>query len=456
MSKNRQLATVLIVDDEDGIRSSLRMILEHEGYEVREAAGGHEALVKIKKQPPDAVFLDIKMPDIDGMEVLQRIHEAGESLPVMMITGHGDVSTAVEATRRGAFDFLEKPLERERVLLSLRNAVENRRLNQEVRRGPGGADPMIGSSGPMQELRKLIERAAPTEATVLITGESGTGKELVAAEIHALSKRRARPMVQVNCAAIPEELIESELFGHEKGSFTGAIRKQVGKFVAADRGTIFLDEVGDMSARTQAKVLRVLQSGELERIGTEQVVRVNVRVIAATNKDLEKEIETGGFREDLFYRLNVVPASTPPLRERGSDIAELADYFLRLFADRYGAAKTGFSPDALNALTAMPWPGNVRELKNLVERLVILSPGEVIQAQDLSIAGSSHSGDAQLGGLYSVATLKEFRELSEEAYLRQKLTEHDWNVTQTAKAISTPRSNLYKKMQQYGIDRDTG
>ena len=447
-------ATILIVDDEEAIRESLRMILEHEGYEVQEAAGGHEALTKIKSKSPDAVMLDIKMPDIDGMEVLDRIRESGEVVPVMMITGHGDVSTAVEATRRGAFDFLEKPLERDRVLLSLRNAVENRRLSQEVRRGTGDSDPMIGSAPAMKELRELIERAAPTEATVLVTGESGTGKELVAREIHRLSRRRARPMVQVNCAAIPEELIESELFGHEKGSFTGAVRKQVGKFVAADKGTIFLDEVGDMSARTQAKVLRVLQSGELERVGSEKMVSVDVRVIAATNKDLEAEIAAGSFREDLYYRLNVVPMRTPPLRERSDDIPELAEYFLRLFADRYGVSREGFAADALEALTSMPWPGNVRELKNLIERAVILAPDAIVRARDLGAVGGDRASDSHLPGLFGASSLKDFRERAEEAYLRHKLVENDWNITQTSKAISTPRSNLYKKMEQYGIERE--
>lgn len=447
-------ATVLIVDDEESIRESLKMILEHEGYEVLEAAGGHEALTKIKSKSPDAVMLDIKMPDIDGMEVLDRIAERGDHVPVMMITGHGDVSMAVDATRRGAFDFLEKPLERERVLLSLRNAVENRRLSQEVRRSVDGADPMIGSAPAMKELRAVIERAAPTEATVLITGESGTGKELVAREIHRASRRKARPMVHVNCAAIPEELIESELFGHEKGSFTGAIRKQVGKFVAADKGTIFLDEVGDMSARTQAKVLRVLQSGELERVGSEKLVTVDVRVVAATNKNLEAEIEAGTFREDLYYRLNVVPMHTPALRDRMEDIPELAEYFLRLFADRYGVKKEGFDDEALEGLKAFAWPGNVRELKNLVERLVILAPEDVIRAEDLGRATASGEVDPQVAGLLAAPTLKEFRDGAEEAYLRRKLDEYEWNITQTAKGISTPRSNLYKKMEQYGIERE--
>ncbi len=446
-------ATVLIVDDEEDIRSTLRMILEHEGYDVLEAAGGHEGLAKIKKSAPDAVLLDIKMPDLDGMEVLDRLREQGERIPVMMITGHGDVSTAVDATRRGAFDFLEKPLERERVLLSLRNAVENRRLHVEVQRGPGGSDPMIGSSPAMQQLRELIERAAPTEATVLITGESGTGKELVASEIHRLSKRRSRPMVQVNCAAIPEELIESELFGHEKGSFTGAVRKQQGKFVAADRGTIFLDEVGDMSARTQAKVLRVLQSGELERVGSQDIVRVDVRVVAATNKDLEVEIEEGGFREDLFYRLNVVPLKTPPLRERREDIPELAEYFLAHFSGRYGIAKEGFTEEAVAELSKLDWPGNVRELKNMVERLVILTPGNRIDVGHLGGVGENSLSEVAASPVFASATLKEFREKAERAYLEAKLQENNWNVTQTAKAIQTPRSNLYKKMQQYGIER---
>jgi two-component system nitrogen regulation response regulator NtrX len=447
------VARVLVVDDEESIRDSLRMILEHDGYEVDEASGGGQALARIAQREPDAVLLDIKMPDMDGLTVLRSVREKGYVTPVIMITGHGDVETAVEATKRGAFDFFEKPLQRDRVLLSLRNAVESNRLARDSRDGRDQPDQLVGSSPRMRELRATMEATGPTPATVLIAGESGTGKELVAHGIHRLSPRRDKPFVQVNCAAIPDELIESELFGHEKGSFTGAVRKQIGKFVAADGGTIFLDEIGDMSARTQAKVLRVLQSGEVERVGSEKIVRVDVRVVAATNRDLEKEIADGRFREDLFYRLNVVPIRTPPLRERTADIPELAEYFIRRYAADQNYPVRELSPEAVEQLQSMPWRGNVRELKNLLERLLILSRGDVVTREDvLHVQG--RAGQEMPHDLASAATLKEFRERSERLFLIRKLEEHGWNVTQTAKAIATPRSNLYKKLEQYSIARE--
>ena len=447
------MASVLVVDDEESIRDSLRMILEHDGYRVDEASGGGEALARIAQRQPDAILLDIKMPDMDGLTVLQSMREKGYLTPVIMITGHGDIDTAVDATRRGAFDFFEKPLQRDRVLLSLRNAVESHRLARDTRDGTPRPDDLVGSSAPMRELRSTMEAAGPTPATVLIVGESGTGKELVAHGIHRLSPRRDKSFVQVNCAAIPDELIESELFGHEKGSFTGAVRKQIGKFVAADGGTIFLDEIGDMSPRTQAKVLRVLQSGEVERVGSEKMVRVDVRVIAATHRDLEREIADGRFREDLYYRLNVVPIRTPPLRERTGDIPELAEYFIRRYAADQNYPRRELSEEAVEQLQSMPWKGNVRELKNLIERLLILSRGETITRKDvLQVQGRSEQEMPH--DLASAGSLKEFRERAERMFLLRKLDEHGWNVTQTAKAISTPRSNLYKKLEQYGIERD--
>jgi two-component system nitrogen regulation response regulator NtrX len=442
---------VLVVDDEASIRESLRMILEFEGYEVREAAHGREALVAVADDPPDAVVLDVKMPEMDGMEVLQALRQRGQDMPVLVVTGHGDVATAVEATRRGAWDFFQKPLQRDRILVSLRNAVESHRLRQQAQ---GRADDeLVGSSVAMRRLRETYEKAAPTPATVLITGESGTGKELVARAIHRSSPRREQPLVQVNCAAIPEELIESELFGHEKGSFTGAVRKQVGKFVAADRGTIFLDEIGDMSARTQAKVLRVLQSGEVEPVGAQKTVMVDVRVIAATNRNLEEAMTAGDFREDLYYRLNVVPVRTPPLREHLEDLPELVDYFVGRYAAADNYRPLAFTQGALEQLQALQWKGNVRELKNLVERLLILTPGEEVSREDvLQCLGGTRP---ELGAALTAAhTLKEFRAVSERLFLLRKLEESDWNVTATAKAIETPRSNLYKKMEQYGISRE--
>jgi len=443
---------VLVVDDDASIRDSLRMILEFEGYRVEEAHSGPAALARIADTQPEAVLLDIKMPEMDGLAALRAFRERGYDMPVLMISGHGDVGTAVEAAKRGAYDFFEKPLQRERVLLSLRNAIEAWRLQRENRLLRHQPDDLIGDSPAMRKLRETIERAAPTPATVLVTGESGTGKELVARALHLGSQRRDKPLIQVNCAAIPDELIESELFGHEKGSFTGAVRKATGKFVAADTGTIFLDEIGDMSARTQAKVLRVLQSGEVEPVGAERTVRVDVRVIAATHRDLEAEIAAGRFREDLYFRLNVIPIRTPPLRERLEDVPTLVDYFLRRYAQANNYRLKTFAPEALAFLQGLPWKGNVRELKNLVERLLILSPGDTITRQDLVTVG----GGAQPGlseALLSVQTLRDFQALSEKLFILQKLEENGWNVTKTAESIDTPRSNLYKKIEQYEIKR---
>jgi two-component system nitrogen regulation response regulator NtrX len=451
--RTKASGTILVVDDEPAIRESLRMILEFEGYKVEEASRGAEALVRVADKAPDAVILDIKMPEMDGMAALTAMRERGYEMPVLMISGHGDVQTAVEATRRGAFDFFEKPLQRDRVLLSLRNAVESWRLRSENRVMRHEPDDLVGSSPAMARLRETIARAAPTTATVLITGESGTGKELVARAIHRQSQRRDKSYVQVNCAAIPEELIESELFGHEKGSFTGAVRKQAGKFVSAHGGTIFLDEVGDMSARTQAKVLRALQSGEIEPVGAQRSVRVDVRVVAATNRDLTAEIEAGRFREDLFYRLAVIPVRTPPLRERAEDVVELVRYFVQRYAEINNTRAKEIGRDALETLRGLTWKGNIRELKNLVERLLILSPGEVVtQADVLAAIGGPQTPIAD--SLLSLQTLREFQDESEKLFLLHQLEKFGWNVTQTAQAVDTPRSNLYKKMEQYGIKRD--
>ena len=446
-------ASVLVVDDEAAIRDSLHMILDYEGYRVEEAASGSQALTRVTERPPDAILLDIKMPEMDGLELLKALRERGYEMPILMISGHADVATAVEATRRGAYDFFEKPLQRERVLLSLRNAVESYRLQAENRTLRPEPEQLVGEASSMRRLREMIDKAAPTPATVLITGESGTGKELVARAIHRLSPRRDRPLVQVNCAAIPEELIESELFGHEKGSFTGAVRKAMGKFVAADGGTIFLDEIGDMSARTQAKVLRVLQNGEVEPVGAERTVTVDVRVVAATNRDLEDEIKAGRFREDLFYRLNVIPIRTPALRERLEDIPLLVDYIVRRYAEQNNYKPKELTAEAIAHLKALPWKGNVRELKNLIERLLILAPGEKITREDV-IGATGGARPEFSSALMAVQTLREFRDLSERMFILHKLEENNWNVTQTAQAIDTPRSNLYKKLDQYEIHRE--
>ena len=434
------------------------MTLEYEGYRVEEARSGQDGIDKAAKTPYDAILLDIKMPVLDGIEVLDNLKEQKIGAPVIMVSGHGDISTAVECTKRGAFDFLEKPLNRDKLLLTVRNAVRQQRLEEEVDELRERAErdyQLVGNAPGMLELRAQIERAAPTKATVMIQGESGTGKELVAREIHRRSSRAQMPFIQVNCAAIPEELIESELFGHEKGSFTGAVRKQTGKFVAADGGTIFLDEIGDMSLRTQAKVLRVLQEGEVEPVGAATVVKVDVRVIAATNKDLPEEIRNTRFREDLFYRLNVIPIRTPPLRERRDDIPRLAEHFAALFSEEHNKHPKKFTPAALRALQDAAWRGNVRELRNMIERLVIMVPADTIDVTDLPAEFFRAAGDI-ISSAMRLSTLQDFKDEAEKGFILAKLREHGWNVSKTAEAIDTPRSNLYKKIEQYGIKREGG
>jgi two-component system nitrogen regulation response regulator NtrX len=432
------------------------MILEYDGYEVLEAATGPEGVSMAERDAPDLVFLDIKMPGMDGLEALQRIKASNDGLPVVIISGHGTVSTAVEATKAGAFDFIEKPLTTERVLVTIRNALDRSRLadeNRSLRRAVEVRHQMVGESPALRQVWDAIRRASPTNATVLLLGESGVGKELVARSIHRNSLRSRERFVQVNCAAIPEELIESELFGHEKGSFTGATEKQIGKFEQADRGTIFLDEVGDMSPKTQAKVLRVLQEGEVERLGSARTIKVDVRVIAATNKDLEQEIEKGTFREDLYFRLSVIPIRVPPLRDRREDIPALVKHFADLFSRDNNRRAPRFAPPAMDYLQRARWKGNVRELKNTVERLIIMSPSDVIDADDLRdvvrLEPKAQGADNDKG------TLREFKESSERAFLVGKLRENGWNISRTAEVIGTPRSNLYKKLEQYAITQET-
>jgi two-component system nitrogen regulation response regulator NtrX len=456
-SRRKQL--VLVVDDESDIRSSLRMILEYEGYAFSEASSGEDGLKRLESERPDAVLLDIKMPRMDGLEILARIKQSDPGLPVVVISGHGTIATAVEATRLGAFDFMEKPLERERVLLVVRNALESGRLereNRELKLTFEERFKLIGASPAMKAVADQIALAAPTTASVLVTGESGTGKELVARAIHRNSSRSGKAFVKVNCAAIPEELIESELFGHDKGSFTGAHRDQTGKFSQADGGTIFLDEVADMSLRAQSKVLRALQDGEIEPVGAAKSFVVDVRVIAATNKRLEDEIADGRFREDLFFRLNVVPIRLPPLRERREDVAALVAWFAQSFCVENGLKPKSFAPDAIEALSRLPWRGNVRELKNAIERLLIMTPANVIRVGDipagLGLAPAAADPPSAGAGL---ATLQEHKDAAERAFIIAKLEEHDWNIAATAKAIDTPRSNLYKKLETYGIRRET-
>jgi two-component system nitrogen regulation response regulator NtrX len=452
------MARILVVDDEEGIRRILRQVLEYEGHEVRTAGGGGEALSLFDELRPDLTFLDVKMARMDGLEVLDRMREKDANTLVVMISGHGTIETAVEATRRGAYDFLEKPLDTDRLLLTIRNALQHRGLEEENARLRGEVEShyeIVGNSFAIRSLLDRIEKVAPTDARVLITGENGTGKELVARAIHRLSARAEHTFVEVNCAAIPSELIESELFGHVKGSFTGAHADRAGKFEQADAGTLFLDEIGDMSLAAQAKVLRALQDGSITRVGGERPIRVDVRVIAATNKNLEKEIEDGRFREDLFFRLNVVPIHVPPLRERRDDIPMLVRHFAERATEEQRLPARHLTADAVDRLTRLDWPGNVRELRNTVERLQILARGTEITAADVErLVGGAAAAEAIGGDLLSADTFAAFKERAERAFILAKLRENDWNVSETARTIDMPRSNLYKKIEKFNLVRE--
>jgi two-component system, NtrC family, nitrogen regulation response regulator NtrX len=466
---------ILVIDDEAAIRDSLKMILEYEDYQFLGAVSGQDGLAAVQRERPDAVLLDIKMPGMDGMEVLRKLHALDETLPVIMISGHGATATAVEAIKSGAVDFFDKPLSTERVIVTLRNVLKQSELvaeNRDLKLAMESRYEIVGQSPALRGVLESVQRAAPTNATVLLLGESGVGKELVARTIHRNSPRAGQRFVQVNCAAIPEELIESELFGHEKGSFTGATEKQVGKFEQADRGTIFLDEVGDMSQKTQAKVLRVLQEQEVERLGSARTIKVDVRVIAATNKNLDEAIERGEFREDLYFRLNVIPIVVPPLRDRREDIPRLVQHFAKRTAEEHNLRPKRFETAAMDALQRYRWRGNIRELRNAIERLMIMTPGDAVRAEDLPAdlrsgdsstarppvvssetvgAAAAPKTDSQAAG---AGTLREFKDAAERAYLVQKLRENNWNISKTAEIIDTPRSNLYKKLEQYGIKQE--
>ena len=444
---------ILIVDDEPGIRQSLSGVLEDEGYEVGAVDSGEACLNALPGGGFELVMLDIWLPGRDGMEVLTEIQEipAVERPVVVMISGHGSIDAAVKATKLGAFDFLEKPLSIEKVSVVVKNALDHRHLaleNSRLRADNDSRYRIIGESVSMKALRQQLALMAATNGRVLIYGESGTGKELVAHAIHAMSGRSAEPFVEVNCAAIPEELIESELFGHIKGSFTGAHEDKTGKFQKANDGTLFLDEVGDMSLRTQAKVLRALEEQRFEPVGASRSVQVDVRVVAATNKHLEEEIERGNFREDLFYRLNVIPFFVPPLRERREDIPLLADHFLREFTTAYGRKPKELTGEGYRLLTEYHWPGNVRELKNLIERIVILNPQVRVDARHIPLNTTRRQSDRPLDRFGS---LQEVREAVEREYILKKLEETNGNVTRTAELLGLERSNLYRKMKTLGI-----
>ncbi len=450
---------ILVVDDEKGVRAALRQVLEFEGHEVRDATSGGEALTVYPEYRPQVVFLDVKMAGLDGLDTLSRLTELDPTAVVIMISGHGTVSTAIEATRRGAFDFLEKPLDTGRLQVTLRNALQQASLsgeNDRFRQEAAERYAMVGTSPALGSVLDTISRVAPTTGRVLISGENGTGKELVARAIYLGSTRRSQPFVEVNCAAIPAELIESELFGHMKGSFTGASADREGKFELADGGTLFLDEVGDMSLSAQAKVLRALQEGVITRIGGTKAIEVDVRVIAATNKNLEEEIAAGRFRQDLFYRLNVVPITVPPLRDRPEDIPALVAHFVRELKAAGGGAGKRFEPAAITALQARPWPGNVRELRNAVERLLILTQGKSVTGAEVArLLGRSSAADSlsddDLDVDLNEGNYAAFRDATDRKYLQAKLQEHNFNVTETAKALGLPRSNLYKKVARLNL-----
>ncbi len=441
---------ILIIDDDNGVRTVLKRILGGAGFQVEEVGDAFQALDHLDTHPPDAALLDIKMPGMDGLHLMENLRHRGLDIPVVVLTGHGDQFTARECLEAGAAGYLTKPPDRSDLLIAVRGAVAQGRLARHEGRVPE-PPPMLGESFSMRRLREEIARVAPSRATVLVMGESGTGKELVARRLHHLSERAREPFIRVNSAAIPEELIESELFGHEKGSFTGAHKRQQGKFVQADNGTIFLDEIGDMTLKTQAKVLRVLQDGEVEPVGADKPFQVNVRVIAATNKNLIAEVEAESFREDLYYRLAVVVLRTPPLRDHPEDIPPLVEHMTEHFCQEYNRRPKHWSKAALDQLARHTWPGNVRELKNVVERAVIMELEDRIDRVDLP-AGPETAGAVE--SLLEESTLADFQREAEQAYLLHHLNRHNWNVAATARAISTPRSNLYKKMQAYDIQRE--
>ena len=444
---------ILVIDDEGAIRDSLRMILEYEDYQFVGAASGQEGLALVQRERPDLVMLDIKMPGMDGMEVLRKLHALDETLPVVMISGHGTTATAVDAIRSGATDFLDKPLSSERVIVTLRNALtqsELRSENRELRLAMESKYELVGQSAALRQVLEAVKRAAPTNATVMLLGESGVGKELVARTVHRNSPRAGQRFVQVNCAAIPEELIESELFGHEKGSFTGAAARHLGKFEQAHGGTLFLDEIGDMPPAMQAKLLRLLQEGELERIGGERPIVVNTRVIVATHRDLEALVRKGTFREDLYHRIFVFPITLPPLRERVEDIPLLAEHFASIVAEQNGWKPRTFSPEAIEQLTRYSWPGNVRELRNVVERLLLLTDDVVDGATARQILAGRH---ASAGATSEVSgPLADRVSAFEREVLLAELQAHGYNVAETARTLGLERSHFYKKCQQLGID----
>jgi two-component system nitrogen regulation response regulator NtrX len=455
---------ILVVDDEQSIRDILTQVLGYEGYDVQVAASGGEALNLYRQRAFDLVLLDVKMQGIDGLDTLAQLRRHDGDARVVMISGHGTITTAVQAVKDGAFDFLEKPLDSDRLLVTVQRALEHRRLvgeNARLREGLARATDtrfaMVGDAPALATIRSLVRRIGPTNARVLVTGENGSGKELVARAIHDVSPRKEQPFVEVNCAAIPQDLVESELFGHVKGSFTGAVADTAGKFEVADGGTLFLDEIGDLAADAQAKILRALEEGVITRVGAAKPIRVDVRVIAATNRDLEADIDAGRFRQDLYHRLNVMPIVVPPLRERKGDIPALVEHFVAVLGHGPGMSPKAFTPEALRLLRKRRWLGNVRELRNAVERLLILAAGAEVTAEDVAQVLPPEAATAvdhqQMAREAGNISLPEFRDMAERAFLEARLRDHDWNVSDTARDLGMPRSNFYVKMEKHGIER---
>ncbi|HSR16956.1 MAG TPA: sigma-54 dependent transcriptional regulator, partial [Ignavibacteriaceae bacterium] len=446
---------ILIIDDEKEICESIKMILEYEDYEVDFSIAAQEGLEKILSDSYNALLLDIQMPEMSGFDVLKKVKEYGSPVSVIIISAHGSVENAIKATKLGAFDFIEKPVDRDKLLISVRNAVEQSKLlaeNEEIKRAYIGEGKILGKSRAITKILEMIEKVAPLDTRILITGENGTGKELVARAIHNKSSRKDGPFIEVNCAAIPNELIESELFGHEKGSFTGAVQQRIGKFELANKGTIFLDEVGDMSQQAQAKVLRVIEDCKLERVGGAKKIEVDVRIISATNKNLKEEIEKNNFREDLYHRLNVIPIQIPPLKERTEDIPILVEIFANEISTRYKKGLVRFDEEALKFLQGLPWSGNIRELKNFIERVIIIIDKKEINRKDIEslIAG----GQTSLGDIINESnSFQDFKEKAEKAFIIKQLELNEWNISKTAEMLDIQRSHLYNKIKKYGIER---
>ncbi|HDP25967.1 MAG TPA: sigma-54-dependent Fis family transcriptional regulator [Deltaproteobacteria bacterium] len=444
---------ILIVDDEENIRFSLKGGLEDEGYQTMAAATGEDALKIVEKHDIDLMLLDIWMPGKDGLQILEELKKSGYTMPVIIMTGHGSIDTAIRATRLGALDFIEKPLDLNKIIITINNTLHLKALEEEnalLRMKTEKDDEIIGNSPAVRKLKEQIDTAAPTDAWILILGENGTGKELVARRLHKKSKRGQHPFIEVNCAAIPEELIESELFGHEKGSFTGAIERKRGKFDLAHMGTLFLDEIGDMSLSTQAKILRILQEQRFERVGGSQTIQVDVRVLTATNKNLEHEIQEGRFRQDLYYRLNVIPIRVPRLIDRKEDIPELVEYFLKWYSSKKDGEQKAITEGAIKRLMQHDWPGNVRELKNIIERLVIMTSGNTITAEDIPPLGTRKT--SEIDTLITIQELKDARSEFEKLFIEHKLRENGNNISRTADIIGMERSNLHRKIKGLGID----